>query len=171
MARVRRSPSRIIPLVSALHEELELRLRRARGSTHSDWELVDALNELSWAIRQKDPQGSLALATEADEHAREISYEVGLGWALRNAGHAHYRLADYAASLAESLEALEIFERMGLDAGCASAAGGVGMAYTRLADYAMGLKYHRESLRIRRAMGDPAGEGGFDVALKAIMIE
>ena len=140
-------------------DELELRLRRARESTHSAQELVDALNALAWAVRKKDPQGSLDLAAEARENAREFSYEIGLGWALRNSGHAHYRLADYAVALAESLEALEIFERLGLDEGRASAAGGVGMAYTRLADYARGLRFHRESLRIRREMGDSAGEG------------
>ena len=140
-------------------DELELRLRRARESAHSAQELVDALNELAWAVRKKDPQGSLDLATEARENAREFSYDIGLGWALRNSGHAHYRLAEYAAALAESLEALEIFERLGLDKGRTSAAGGVGMAYTRLANYSLGLRFHRESLRIRREMGDAAGEG------------
>ena len=65
-------------------DELELRLRRARESTHSAQELVDALNALAWAVRKKDPQGSLDLAAEARENAREFSYEIGLGWALRN---------------------------------------------------------------------------------------
>ena len=141
-------------------DELDLRLGRARESARSTPELVDTLNELAWAVRQKDPQRSKELAAEARDHARELSYEIGLAWALRNSGHAHYRLADYAIALAESLEALEMFERLGLDAGRASAAGGVGMAYTRISDYANGLRYHRESLRIRRQMGDPAGEGG-----------
>ena len=120
---------------------------------------MEALNELAWAVRKTDPQRSLELAVEARERAREYSYEIGLGWALRNSGHAHYRLADYSVALTESLEALEIFERLGLDDGRASASGGVGNAYTRLSDYAQGLRFHRESLRIRREMGDPAGEG------------
>ena len=148
-----------IPVYGPPFDELELRLRRARESAHSAQELVDALNELAWAVRKKDPQGSLDLATEARENTREFSYDIGLGWALRNSGHAHYRLAEYAAVLAGSLEALEIFERLGLDKGRASAAGGVGMAYTRLANYSLGLRFHRESLRIRREMGDAAGEG------------
>ena len=120
---------------------------------------MEALNELAWAVRKTDPQRSLELAVEARERAREYSYEIGLGWALRNSGHAHYRLAGYSVALTESLEALEIFERLGLDDGRASASGGVGNAYTRLSDYAQGLRFHRESLRIRREMGDPAGEG------------
>ena len=120
---------------------------------------MEALNELAWAVRKTDPQRSLELAVEARERAREYSYEIGLGWALRNSGHAHYRLADYSVALTESLEALEIFERLGLDDGRLSASGGVGNAYTRLSDYAQGLRFHRESLRIRREMGDPAGEG------------
>ena len=148
-----------LPLNGPAFDELERRLQRARESSHSSEELVEALNELAWAVRKTDPQRSLELAVEARERAREYSYEIGLGWALRNSGHAHYRLADYSVALTESLEALEIFERLGLDDGRASASGGVGNAYTRLSDYAQGLRFHRESLRIRREMGDPAGEG------------
>lgn len=139
--------------------DLELRLRRARESGADLRVLVDALNELAWAVRQKEPQRCFELASEAHERARADGYDEGLGWALRNRGHAHYRLADYAASLADSRAALAIFERLNLPAGRASAAGGVGMAYTRLSDYSMGLRYHRESLRIRREMDDVAGEG------------
>lgn len=140
-------------------EELELRLRFARASPSDERVLVDALNDLAWAVRQKEPQRCFELADEAHRRARQIGYEPGVAWALRNRGHAQYRLADYAASLADSREALAIFERLDVPAGRASAAGGVGMAYTRLADYAMGLRYHRESLRIRRDMDDLAGEG------------
>lgn len=35
-------------------DELEARLQLAQASGHSDKELVDALNELAWTIRQKD---------------------------------------------------------------------------------------------------------------------
>lgn len=140
-------------------EQLEARLRHARESEAEGRALVDALNELSWGIRHKEPQRSLALATEARGQALALAYDEGLAWALRNSGHARYRLADYGSALAESLQALAIFERLDVRAGRASAAGGAGMAYTRLADYANGLRYHRESLRIRREMGDDEGEG------------
>jgi tetratricopeptide (TPR) repeat protein len=160
-----------LTLIAPSPDELERRLDRAREAPTSSFELVDALNELSWAIRQKEPQRSLELATEARVLAREVGFEAGLGWALRNTGHAHYRLAEYAAALADSLEAHALFERLELRSGQASAAGGVGMAYTRLADYKRGLDYHRESLRIRREMDDPVGEGASLNNLGVILFE
>ena len=117
------------------------------------------LNEVAWGVRQKDPQRCLVLALEAADIARRLGYSAGLGWALRNSGHAQYRLADYAASLKDSEQALAIFERLNDSSGRASAAGSIGMAYTRLANYPRGLRYHKESLRLRREMGDAAGEG------------
>ena len=160
-----------LTLIAPSPDELERRLDRAREAPTSSLELVDALNELSWVIRQKEPQRSLELATEARVLAREVGYEAGLGWALRNSGHARYRLAEYAAALADSLEAHALFERLELPSGQASAAGGVGMAYTRLADYKRGLEYHRQSLRIRREMDDPVGEGASLNNLGVILFE
>ena len=147
------------PLIPSSLDGLEARLREARTSGRPSPELVDALNEVAWAVRQKDPQRCLRLAREAAGIARGLGHAVGLGWALRNSGHAHYRLADYGASLRDSQEALEVFERLGDDSGRASALGSIGMAHTRLADYQQGLRYHRESLGLRRAMGDAVGEG------------
>jgi diguanylate cyclase (GGDEF)-like protein len=171
--RLERPPATVQPLTSIAPSpvDLEERLDRARETPVPGHELVDALNELSWAVRQKEPQRSLELATEARARARELAYQEGLGWALRTSGHAHYRLAEYAAALADSLEALAIFEHLELAAGRASAAGGVGMAYTRLADYKLGLRYHRESLRIRREMGDSVGEGASLNNLGVILFE
>ena len=52
-------------------QELELRVRSAREPRADTRELVDALNDLAWAVRQKEPQRSLALAQEANARARE----------------------------------------------------------------------------------------------------
>ncbi len=74
---------------------------------------VDVLNESGWNLRATSNWTEiLALSQRAVQLAEAISYERGLAGAYRNAGFAHYMLADYRSALTESFRALKLAEEV-----------------------------------------------------------
>jgi signal transduction histidine kinase len=121
-------------------------------------EKIDLVNELSWKLRYNDTKRALELSTECTNFAREISYQKGLAYGLRNQAFFNFLLSDNQNALSQSLEALNLFQQIADRYGEASALNNIGNIYNRLGEYGNALDYHFKSLKIQEELGHKKGQ-------------
>ena len=76
----------------------------------NDTTQVKVLNELSFSLRESDPDMSLQYSSQAYQLSRKLNFKSGMGRAMGNSGWIYYRKGDFVKSLKDSYEALKLSE-------------------------------------------------------------
>lgn len=127
---------------------------RNRGNHGADQRKIREQLDHAQAIYRDDPQGAIALATDALHGSEALDWSHGVAHALLVTSAAKHVLSDYATAIAQANRALQIFDELADTAGRAT-------AYHRLAGLRLELGQHDEAeeaallaLRLRRRAGD-----------------
>ena len=125
---------------------LETKRASAKISTNniSLKEKIDKLNDLSYQLRNGDPEKALLHGEEARQLSSKISYKKGLGYSLRNMGICEWRLTDYHSSKENLSKAINIFDEIGDKSGKASSLNGLGIIYRRQREYDRSIKLYKK---------------------------
>jgi two-component system, sensor histidine kinase and response regulator len=115
---------------------------------------VNALNKLSFSIRESDPSLALEYSQQAIELARKLNYEQGIGRALGNAGWIYYRRGDFVKATENSYEAMRISERIGDKEEIARCLNNLGASFYEQQQYSKSLENFKRALGISREIKD-----------------
>ena len=122
------------------------------------YQRIDALNNMAWALRDKNPKRAILLSEEAADLARAnlemAPYPVGLAKSLTNLGYLNYHRANYELALSQSLEAIALCETISHLKGLTMPLGMVGISYLRLGNYSEALTYFLRQLKICETVSD-----------------
>jgi len=102
-------------------------------------EKVDALNQLTFDIRNSDTQRAITLSKESQKISAEINYPEGKAAALANEGFCYVQIANYELALEKLFEALPVFEGLKNEKGIANIQYNLTLVYFRLSDFSKGL--------------------------------
>lgn len=100
---------------------------------------VDALNQLSFEIRNTDTQRSILLCKEAQKQSLDIHYPLGNATALTNEAFCHVQITNYELAFEKLFEALKIFEEYKNEKGIAQVHYNLCLIYFRFSDFSSGL--------------------------------
>jgi len=132
-------------------------LKQVITTTRIDTLKVNALNDLSWELRNSDPTLARDYATQAFTLAENIGYEKGAAWALRNQGVMSYFLSDHDRALELYKEADVRMERIGDKAGAARIKNNIAILYDIRGEFENALNYYLEYLKSVEMLGDKEG--------------
>lgn len=123
-------------------KELEARIASLPDSV----EKVDAINQLSFSIRNTDPSRSFLCCKQAKELSEALNYRKGYATALTQEAFASLQTASYELALEKLLEALNLFELLQDKAGIAKVHYNFCLIYMRLSDFDNALDSINKSL-------------------------
>lgn len=115
---------------------------------------VDALLDLSSQIFRSRPDTAILYAERAIDLSRRISYEKGLGYALKNVGLAYYIKGNFVEVLNYWHQSLEIFESIDDKLGISNLNNNIGAVHFNYGDDPKALEYYLESLKSAEELGD-----------------
>lgn len=140
-------------------EELESRLASTRRSPFDPIARVDALTELAWALRIRDPERAHQLAGEARTLAIEHRYGLGQARAARTLAMT-IRDTERLPMLFElAEEAKALFDEAGDPVGRAGARDFLSSLHEYVGDLSGGMELALDALGIAREIGDPVRQG------------
>jgi signal transduction histidine kinase len=114
---------------------------------------VQAMNDLIWELRHRDPRRALSLAEEACTIASDANDTTRYCDSLCSMALIHNRLAQYAQAMRIALEAMVCAEDDSLQQ--SNALSVMGIAHMRLGNYSEGLECLLRSLKIAETLDDP----------------
>lgn len=137
------SPS--LPAQQAITDSLENFLRQHQ---QEDTARVNTLNELAFALMQRNPDRGFALVEEARTLAEKLGFGVGMARAYSNLGN----FKDQQGNVAEGLEwmrkSLSTAEKINDKQGIGRASNNLARMHTRFNDYATALEYFFKAVNI-----------------------
>ena len=135
-------------------KELETQLNTAADLSQK----IDALNNLAWALRDKNPKRAILLSEEARDLARDnlgtTPYLIGLANSLSHLGYLNYHQANYELALSQSLEAVALSETINHVSGLIMSLDIAAITYLRLGNYSEALTYFLRLLKIAETVSD-----------------
>lgn len=128
-------------------------------NVQSTSEKIEALNELAWALRNKDEARSWALSQQAYDLAHREKIPKQIAFSLTTLAYLnHYCTANFEVALAQSQEAVALLEQVNHTAGLPPALNIAGLSYVRLGDPSEAMEYHLRALKICEDEGDKINE-------------
>ncbi|MBL7148442.1 MAG: tetratricopeptide repeat protein [Candidatus Cloacimonetes bacterium] len=140
---------------NALIDSLKLKIEKTTGI-----EKVKAINHLSKAYWNVEPEKTLEYGNKALSLARELDYNRGKAEAIKNIGGGYYYLGDNDTALKYMKESLLIREEIGNKNDIITALNNLGIVYEDLNNYETALDYYLRSLKIEEEIGDKNGIAG-----------
>ena len=123
-----------------------------------DTNAVNALNDVSYAYRNMDPDTGLYYGKQAMVLAEKLHWQPGLARAYSCMGNNYFSLSDPSGAMQSYQKALEIYERMGDDSGIAWGQSHIGSVYLYLmADYLRAQEYQERALTLFERGNDKKG--------------
>ena len=119
---------------------------------------IDVINDLVWEIALTDGERAQRLAREALDRARELEYERGIAYGLRNSGYFHMMGTRLEESRVESGEAARLLEKLGEDRGLATATDTLFIVARGLGEFEAAIDYAHRTLKLYQKVGDRRGE-------------
>ncbi|MCG8349396.1 MAG: tetratricopeptide repeat protein [Chloroflexales bacterium] len=124
---------------------------------------IDVLNQLAWAIKDRDPRRGLVLSQTAYSLSRTGSfvgepYHQGLGKSLTGLTVLNKRLSNYDAALSTAFEAIPILECIEDIDSLLVVLNAIGTTYRTMADYPGALTYHFRALQLARKIDNKSQE-------------
>jgi signal transduction histidine kinase len=119
-----------------------------------DRKKVDELNGRAWQVHIDDPEKGLELSKEAKRIAEEISYPLGLAYAIRNMGVSHRYLSNLDTALTLSFQALEMFKQLKERSAEAQSYVSIGALYYYTGDFDSSLDYFLKGLHLSEEVGN-----------------
>lgn len=120
---------------------------------------IEAMNELSYMLRNSDPDSTILLADQAEQLSRSMSYPLGEADAIMNRGIGHTSLGDYYTALQEFLVSLKIYERLNEKNSQAKIYNNIGRVYNFIGDTEQALTYYEQSAMFYAELNNEAREG------------
>ncbi|WP_425391647.1 tetratricopeptide repeat protein [Ekhidna sp.] len=120
---------------------------------------VEAMNELSYALRNSNPDSSILLSNQAEQLARSMKYPLGEANAIMNRGIGHTSLGEYYTALQEFLVALNIYERLNETNSQAKIYNNIGRVYNFIGDTSLALSYYEKSAQLYEKLNNKARQG------------
>ncbi len=133
---------------------LRIALEACRGLALDDPIRIDRLNDLAYATRLDDSEGSLRLSREAEKLAESRGYLAGLGWALRNQTFRGFMDLDFSGIQTLAERAKEIFEALDDRRGMAAALDRLATLHEQLGEYSVALKHALKALELAQELED-----------------
>lgn len=129
-------------------------LRAVLDRTGRDSTRVKILIDLSGRLMRSAPPAAIAYAQQAADLSREIGYNPGLAYALKNIGMGYYFEGNYIETLVYWKQSLSTFETMGDKLGVANILNNLGAVHFNEGDDARAIDYYIESLKVSEEIGD-----------------
>jgi diguanylate cyclase (GGDEF)-like protein len=148
--------------IRGLKERLET-LRTSAGNNSLAEDIVDTLNDLSYAYYSIDPEMAEEYAREACEIAKENEYLKGLGWSYRSLGISYGVRGDYYRALERFNKCVEIYKSIDYTKGLAGVSINIGIIYTNIGDYTRALEQYLKCVEL-------CEDGGYEEALASTYI-
>jgi len=120
------------------------------GKRH-DTEKIRLLNNLSFAVRNINPDEGLKYANQALGLSAQAGWEKGKGLSY-NAIYANYSVKGDTQALGYCFKSLKIFEALGIKKSIAANYGNIADCYNDRHDYAKALEYETKELKIAEDM-------------------
>lgn len=120
---------------------------------------LKAINDLTKAILDNNPDSAIILATKFLELAKSKGVKKYVGHAYNFLGLAYSNKSNYTKAMEHHLKALKIRESVGDRLPVAASLNNIGNVYIRLTDYDKALEYYTRSYRIKKEIGDKKGIG------------
>ncbi|WP_421765336.1 tetratricopeptide repeat protein [Ekhidna sp.] len=120
---------------------------------------VEAMNELSYALRNSNPDSSILLSNQAEQLARSMKHPLGEANAIMNRGIGHTSLGEYYTALQEFLVALSIYERLNETNSQAKIYNNIGRVYNFIGDTSLALSYYEKSATLYEKLNNKARQG------------
>jgi class 3 adenylate cyclase len=127
-----------------------------QGNPKKDSTAVNALIEEAKSHNGTDSAKAVNLSLQALQLAKELGYQKGQAYALKNIGLVYYNKGLFVESFNYWNQALEIFESINEDAGTANMLSNIGAIYMNQGADEKALEYSLKSLKIAERMGDTA---------------
>lgn len=125
-----------------------------RGISESDLQRVDSLKNVSWSLRDVDPERALHAGREAVKLAQRIGDDKRASSALQCMAYAQRNLGQPDSAILMLEEALRISERIGFPPGEISCAQKLAQIYTDRGEVQEALEYLDRAERIAKEQGN-----------------
>lgn len=125
-----------------------------------DTNKVIHLNELSWAVKENDPDSSIILSLAALELCQQLESTGQKPLSLykancyANIGIGYYYKSDYPKSLENLFSAVKLYEKVGNKKGIASVLSNIGAVYYQALDFPKALQYYNKAFIIAESVRD-----------------
>ena len=123
-------------------------------TTQNDSLGADRLLEISKTFWYKNPDSSIIFANKALKLSKEINYQTGIGFALKNLGVAYDLKGDLLQALKNNLLALKIGTALKNQDLIGSTCNNIGNIYDKSGDHKQALIFHNKALDIARKEKD-----------------
>ncbi|WP_420319141.1 tetratricopeptide repeat protein [Ekhidna sp.] len=120
---------------------------------------VEAMNELSYIIRNSNPDSSILLSVQAEQLARSMNYPLGEADAIMNRGIGHTSLGEYYPALQEFMVALKMYEDLNNKNSQAKILNNIGRAYNFIGDTKLALNYYEQAAKLYDELNNKARQG------------
>jgi len=145
-------------LLFSNNAELDSLKHNIKISTGTD--KVDAINLLSKAYWEIDPEITMEYCNEAMKLALKIGYEKGRAKAISNIGGGYYYLGDFEQAIKYFKESLEIRLKIGDKMEIITALNNIAIVYEDMNQYNNALEYYHRSLEIEEKIKNKDGIAG-----------
>ncbi len=129
-------------------------LKKIIASNATDTIRINALNALSKAYFNDNPDTSVTIAMSSKKLAEQAKYKTGLALALKNIGIGYYLQGKYKEAIINWQEALDLYKQIGDKTGIANMLSNQGAVYYAQGDDAKALELHLQSLKISEEIND-----------------
>lgn len=120
---------------------------------------IEAMNELSYTLRNSDPDSTILLADQAEQLSRSMSYPLGEADAIMNRGIGHTSLGEYYTALQEFLHALQIYKNLNEKDRQAKIYNNIGRVYNFIGDTEQALSHYEQSAQYYADLNNRARQG------------
>ena len=145
---------------SLIAQTAEIDSLRAEVEKLTGTKKIDAINQLSKAFWQENPELSIKNGNKALVLSQELKYKKGEAEAIKNIGGAYYYLSDFDTAVEHFIKSLEIRKKIGDKTDIINALNNLGIVQESLNNYEQALEYYLESMEIESEIGNKNGIAG-----------
>ena len=131
---------------------------------------VDNLLAISKSTFRYEPDTAIVYANKAISLAKQINYQKGLGYGLKNVGLAYYIKGDFTEVLDYWKKSLAIFEKMDFKLGISNLQNNLGAVYFSKGEDPKALEYYLSSLKLAEEINDSSRIATAHVNIGAVYV-
>ncbi len=128
-------------------------------SSKTDSNKVNKLLNLASKLQFDNPQKALAIATEAQNISKIISWKMGEGYSFNQMGIINGIMSNYSTALNYFNQALALYKEIKNRIGISNVLGNIGIIYMNQSNFAKALEFYFEALKIDEEIGNKEAVG------------
>lgn len=129
-------------------------LKAIIATMREDTAKVNALLDLSSSVFRSEPDTAIIYAEQGIQLAKQLQFQKGIGYALKNIGLAYYIKSDFAEVLNYWHQSLDIFKSIDDQQGISNLNNNIGAVHFNYGDDPKALEFYLESLKAAEQLGD-----------------